>query len=228
MRSRLHTTILAALVLAACAAWASPAQAEPLFEADSYPATIDGTALQASIFIMEGPYRWECQATTMSGELTGKSSSLTLSPTYGECRWNYPIFEPPVWRVVTVTMNSCDYFLHGLKRTKADEYSVSADLKCPAGQQVVVHLSSTMFPTCQVTLPAQSNITGSGLLDKTGKEKSGDDAELLLAMGGMTFTQDAAGCPVKAGAHTTFAIENRITLTGTSGGKGIGFRVSGE
>jgi hypothetical protein len=164
----------------------------------------------------------------MSGELTGKSGSLTLSPTYGECRWNYPIFEPPVWRVVTVTMNGCDYLLHGLKRTKADEYTVSADLQCPAGKQVVVHLSSTMFPTCQVTLPAQSNKAGSGLLDKTGKEKSTDDVELQLAMSGMAFTQDVAGCPVKAGAHESFAINNRITLTGTSGGKQIGFRVSGE
>jgi hypothetical protein len=228
MRHRLHTTILAVLVLAACAAWASPAQAEPLIEADSYPATIDGIALQASIFTMEGPYKWECKATTMTAELTGKSSSLTVTPTYGECRWNYPVMEPPVWRVVTVTMNGCDYLLHGPKRVEVDKYSVLADLKCPVGQQVVVHLSSTTFPTCRVTLPAQSNIAGSYLIDKTGKEKSADDIELQLAMGGMSFTQDVAGCPVTVGAHTSFSILNQMTLSGTSAGKGIGLRVSGE
>ncbi|MFL5833730.1 MAG: hypothetical protein ACJ76B_07095 [Solirubrobacterales bacterium] len=225
---RLKSTALVALVAAVCAISSASAQAEPLIEADSYPTTIDGTALAASIFTMEGGYKWECKATAMSGELVAKSGSLTLSPTYGECRWNYPVLEPPVWRVVTVTMNGCDYLLHGLKRTEADKYSTLADLKCPAGQQVVVHLSSTTFPTCKVTLPAQSNLAGSNLIDKTGKEKSADDVELQLGMGGMAFTQDIAGCPVAVGAHSTFSIVNQMTLSGTSGGKGVGLRVSGE
>lgn len=232
MKARLNTTILAILALAICAAWAAPAQAEPLFEADSYPATIDGAPFQASIFIMEGPYRWECKTTTMKAELTGKASSLTVTPTYGECRWNYPIVEPPVWSVVTVLMNGCDYSLHGLKWVKADEYTTSADLQCPAGKQMVVELKSGAATICRLTVPAQANISGSKLIDKTGKEKSLDDVELQLAMSGMKYTQDLTtfpiACPIKAGTYETFAILNQMTLTGTSGGKGIGLRVSGE
>jgi len=177
---------------------------------------------------MNGPYKWECKTTTFQGELTAKANSLTLFPSYGECRWNYPPVEPPVWSVVTVTMNGCDYRLHSLKRLKADEYSASADLQCPAGKQVVVDLRSGAFTLCRVTLPAQSNKTGSRLIDTTGKGGGLDDVELQLAMGGMTYTQDLAGCPINAGTYNTFAIENRMTLTATSAGKQIGFRVAGE
>lgn len=229
-KGRLKATILAGLVLAIGATYAAPAQAAPLFTADSYPATIDGVAAAPAIFQFGGVYAWECETAPMQGTLAGASSALTLSVTYETCRWRYPVTEPPQpWSAVLIAMNGCDWKLQSLQKLEADKYKSSANLECPAGKDVVIELQQGGFPLCKLTVQAQSNKSEVRLSDKT--EKSPNDVEALIAIAGLKYTQELGfpySCPVKTGTYENLNYQGIATLTATSAGKQIGFRVTGE
>lgn len=224
--------ILLAVALVATAAGATGARAEPFFEADSYLATIDGVAQTATVFQFGGMWKWECKTSPMEGKLSAKSSALTLSAAYGECRWRYPVKEPPPpFSLVQIFMNGCDYRLHSLGRVKADEYLSLADLECPAGKQVVIELHQETPTICKLTVPAQSNKSDIALIDETGKEgTTDDDLKAEITIKGMKYTQDSLfTCPVKQGTYEDLEYLGISTLTATSeAGKQIGLRVAGE
>lgn len=230
IRRRLKATILVGAVIAILAASAAPAQAEPLFTADSYPATIDGTALAPTVFEFGGEYRWECETAPMSGTLSSASNALTLSVGYEKCRWWYPVTEPPQpFSTVVIAMNGCDWRFHGLQKQEADKYKASASLECPAEKDVLIELQQGGFPLCKLTVQAQSNKADVGLIDKT--EKSPNDVEAQITIGSLKYTQILGfpySCPVKTGTYEDLNYKGLATLTATSGGKQIGLRVTGE
>jgi hypothetical protein len=205
------------------------AQAEPQFAPSISPATVDGTALSRTVFRFNGN-AWECLATGFKGESTGLSSSLTVSPSFGECRWNYPPVAPSVWSTVQVAMNGCDFNLHSLKRLASHEYSSLLDLKCPAGQQVVIDLNSWQGPICKLTVPPQANKSSVRLVNKTVTPA---DVEAIFAVNGLKYTQDLTTpfptCPVKVGTYEFLEFQHVATLTTTyEPGKQTGFQVIGE
>jgi hypothetical protein len=208
---------------------AASAQAEPSFEADAYPATIDGTPLSATIFTFGGEYKWTCHSTSYTGSLAAKSTQLTITPSYSTCSWSYPVTEPQQpYSIVKVSMNGCDYRLHSGKRLELDKYQDLLSLECPAGQQVVIELNQGPTTICRLTVRAQSNKSHVGLTDKT---IAPNDVELAATVKGLKYTQDLSGfipCPVKAGAYENLEFTALATLTATSGGKQVGLRVTGE
>ena len=235
MKRRLKSTLLVVLALAVGGVGAGSAQAEPLFEADSYTATVDGVALKQSVFTFGGIYQWECKSSPFEGKLLAKSSSLTLSALYAECRWMWPVTEPPIepYSLVQINMNGCDWKLNTLKFQKADEYTSLVNLECPAGKQVVIELHRTEPTICKLTVPAQSGKSDVRLIDKTAS--SPNDVEAQVTISGLNYTQDLShfipelNCPLKPGSYTDLAYAGLLTLTATSEpGKQIGFRVTGE
>jgi len=235
MNRRLKSTILAVLVLAVGSAGAGPAQAAPLFEADSYAANVDGSALTEAIFGFHpgaSPYKWECVKVPIQGKLTSSSSALTLTPTYQECRWQYPVTEPPQpFSAVTMTMNGCDWRLHTLSKLKAGEYKSFADLECPFSKEVVIDLRMGGTIICRMRAKAQTSKSQINLIDQANKEGSADDSiEAKIAVGGLSYKLEAfLGCPVGSGTYEDLTYSGIQTLTATSeAGKQIGLRVTGE
>lgn len=224
---RLSSIILLALAL--LTAGVASARAEPRFEADSYAATIDGVAKTATVFQFGGIYKWECKAAPMQAKLSGESSALTLSASYGECRWQYPPGAP--FSLVQIFMNGCDYRLHALQRVKTDEYLSQVDLECPENKEVVIELHQETPTICKLKVPAQSNKSHVALIDETGKEGTADDdVKAKITVAKMKYTLESfVGCPVSKGTYEDLEYLGESTLTATSeAGKQIGFRVAGE
>lgn len=228
--------LLGALGLAALtmAVSASSASAVPFFEADKYPATIDGTALSTSVFTFgSSSLKWQCKKSNFLGELPTASEALRLSAVYEECTWTSHITEKEEGEgeepsVVFVTMNGCNYKLHGLEFLAEDEYRALADLECPTGKQVVIDLFHKSSVLCTLTVPPQSNRSDVKLIDQTGKEGTADDdVKAQITIEKLHYSQDAIGCPVKQGTYENLQYLGENTLIATSEGKQIGLRVSG-
>lgn len=235
MTARRFRTVgtLALAMLALAAGSVASAEAKPLFEADSYPATIDGVTIEAaSIFTFGSIYKWECKKAPFQGKLSAAATSLTLTPSYQECRWRWPVIEPPPpFSIVEVKMNGCDFSLNALEFLKKDEYLSHVDLSCPAGKVVEIDLHENTPVICRLTVPAQTNRADVKLIDQTGKEgTSDDDVEARITVEKLHYTQDSAGtCPVAAGTYEDLQYLGYSTLTATNeAGKQIGLRVSGE
>ncbi len=229
--SKRPAVLLVAIVMLIAGANATAAQAEPKIQADSYPATVTGVAAKASIFIFGNSpsYRWECAAVPIQGSLAGESNEFTFSPAYEGCRWNYPVFEPPIWSSNTVKMNGCTYKLHGLKKATG-KYTALADLLCPVGKQVEVELHTGMTTDCKLTLGAQSNKSEVRLVDESGKEPpSSNQVQAEIDIHGLKYVQSVGLCPIKVGTYEDLIWEDAAILTAKNGaGKQIGLRVVGE
>lgn len=219
--------LLATAALAA-GATASTAQATPLIEADSYPTTISGTALQHSVFAIASIYKWECRAPTLQGTLAAASGSLALTPAFAECMWHWPINSPN--SVVQMNMNGCTFQLNAFKFVKKGEYNTGFNLECPTGKQVVIEMHSGIPTICTLTAPAQSGKSLARLINLPNKEGSADDEirnEYEVSKLKYTLTA-AAGCPVKSGNYEDMSFLGDDALKATKAGIQVGLRMSGE
>lgn len=218
---------LLATAALAVGASASNAQATPLIEADSYSATISGTALKASVFSFGGIYQWECKAPTLQGSLAAASSALSLTPSFAECSWHWPIGSPA--SVVQMNMHSCTFRLNSFKFVKKGEYNTLFDLECPAGEPVVIEMHSGAPVICTLTVPAQSGKSLVRLVDLANKEGSADD-EILgeFEVAKLKYALTSSGCPVNGGTYEDLTYLGEYALKATKGGTQVGLRVSGE
>jgi hypothetical protein len=234
VRRSLWMTVLAALVVAVAGASAASAEAEPLFEADSYAATVSGTPLEKTVFgfrFSVAPFEWECVNAQVQGELPGAVSSLVLVPTDAECRWQYPPGSP--FTVVTMAMNGCKWKLHGLSKVETGAYKSLVDLECPAGQEVSIELRELTVTICRLRVPSQASKSQVFLLDKSNKEKepADDSIEMSLAVEKLHYKLEALslGCPVAGGTYEDMTYKGKESLTAKtkSGGVQTGLRLSG-
>lgn len=222
----LQVAVLAALVLGGAAGSAAVAQAQPTFVAASYPATIDSTALQTTVFGF-AIYAWECKSQSYQGSLAAETTELTLAPTYSECRWQYPPGFP--FSVVQVSMNECKYKLHGLKRVAASEYSALLDLECPTAKDMVVELHQGTETICTLTVPAQASRSHVQLVDVPAKEAPQDiRAEFTVEKLHYSQINHSSSCPVKEGTYEDMTLKGQNTLQATAGGELIPIQVIGE
>ncbi len=209
---------------------ATGAKAAPTFEADGYPATIEGWTIEAaSVFSFSG-YSFSCNEALHQGQLSGSEAALTLAAMYEECTWTWPP-EPPKPSVVLVTMNGCDFRLHSLELEAKDEYLSLVNLECPTGKQVVIDMHSGFAVLCTLTVAAQSNAAHVRLINQTGKEgTSDDDVKAQITIEELHYAQDSPGfCPVKQGTYQNLQYLGISTLVATNQqGQQIGLRVSGE
>lgn len=232
MRRSLWVTVLAVLAVVVTGASAASAEAEPVFKADSYTATVNGAPLAKTVFgfhLGAAPLEWECVNPQLHGELTAASPSLVLVPEYIECRWMYPPGSP--FTVVTMAMNGCKWKLHALSKVETGSYKSLVDLECPAGQEASIELRELTVTICKLKLPSQANKSQVFLLDKPGKEEAEDSIEASFAVEKLHYKLEAVSlaCPVASGTYEDMTYKGKESLTAKtkSGGVQTGLRLSG-
>ncbi len=156
----------------------------------------------------------------------GKYTTLTVSPTY-----TTPIAEKTsepgcighvgsTEALATVTMNGCDYVLH-LNTTEggAGEYGVEADLVCPEGKKVEIHvysLTDTAHKTsvCTFTFGPQTGLKGARL-----KAIAGGKLTLGGTVKGISASREGVVCGGKNETkEAELEIDAEISATEESGG----------
>lgn len=200
----LWSPCLAALALLVVTAPA--AQAEPLFEADSYPATVVGVTAPefVSVWTFGGEYKFTCGTDQFSGELTEPSETLALATLSEECLWVWPPTEPPPPpSIVEVKMNSC---VERLGAVFFDEESgrdlAPLALECPEGNQVEIVLYEKSLELCKLTVPSQTSVEHVWLENQENEKGSADDTVVgKFTFEGLHYSQDKLFCPVKTGTY---------------------------
>jgi hypothetical protein len=147
MTTKLRAVALAFVaVIAMSAVTASAAQATGTFEAEEYPALL--TSEQTESFSFESELGTiVCKTSTFAGELTGSSSQLALTPTFGSCTLG--------GTAVTYENEGCQLVSHNAEETAEGTFESQADIACPAGKGVKFHLAFG----CLLTVNAQINLS---------------------------------------------------------------------
>jgi hypothetical protein len=158
--------------------------------------------------------------------LSNGAVDFTISPTYTNCLSGTGLPE-------TVTMNGCDFVIHNGETVlgSTDLYTVTADLVCPAGQEVTIdiyenatkHASNTVL--CSIHIKPQAGLAGGTLTDEP---TSGH-----LTLGGTVKGIHMVLTPPCVGVATTTAVgelDLEATIEGrsavTSGGVAVPLSLS--
>jgi hypothetical protein len=236
VRRSVWVGMLAVLVVAAMGVRAAGAQAEPAFEADSYPATLTGVPTTATVFGFHpgggATNSWSCAKPAAAGELSVLSSSVLLPHTYSECTWVVPPMPGTLPSVVTIFVNSCKWNVHGLSKVATGSYKALVNLECPSGQEMLIELRQGTFVICKMHVPSQGNKSQVTLLDKANKEEKADDSvELSFAVEKLLYHLESlsALCPATSGTYEDLSIKGSESFTAKTkaGGVQTGLRVSG-
>jgi hypothetical protein len=192
-------------VLAMSAIFGTAAQANPtahVFTAAKYPATLTGSnPVGKETFTTEGGVV-KC-ASSFHGELTGRTQTLTATPTYTGC-------EAFGFVEAKVIMNGCNYLFHLTTLVPASTtYQAHVDVVCPAGKVIEINAG-----TCKITIGGQNGLTTVDLQNVAGGKVS---VTPTVANIGYTVTQDGFGCPfagtgAKGGA--TYTTHQAIIIEG--------------
>jgi hypothetical protein len=134
---------VAALALIATVS-AATASAAPAFEAGSYPALATGTPLsQFALTVYKGEV--SCDAPSIWGELTGRSSELIASVEDSNC---YPFGSK-----TPLKMNGCKFIFDLDEKVTTDSYKGTYDIG-PAGCGPI----TTQIVNCKESIPAQEDL----------------------------------------------------------------------
>lgn len=186
--------VAALTVVAMSAITASSAQAAN-FTASSYPAVGTASSAQENEDMVTEAGSVECKAHFVMAAISEGTSSITVTPTYTECKtWG--------WFNGSVNMNGCDYVFYT---------SGAFDLKCPTGKVVVI----TGF-NCEVQIAGQNSLVGMDL------KNNGTGISIQATVGGInyTVTKDGFGCPYSGTGAKTGAsyIQNSAVQLSSPGG----------
>jgi hypothetical protein len=159
-----------------------------------------------------------CAKATFSGEASGFSSAITLTPKYSECT--------AFSLTATVAMNGCTYVAHaGSAIENGYKYAGSADVSCPEGKKIKINAG---LGECVVEIGPQSGLSGLEL-QNTGSPYS------VLAKANMseivyTVTADNFFCPLSGkGTFSNSSYAGSTLISGSlSGGRQIGVYTKGQ
>ncbi|HEX3240688.1 MAG TPA: hypothetical protein VHR18_11215 [Solirubrobacterales bacterium] len=191
MRGKLLEKLgLVAVVALGVAVIAAPAQALPMFTAESYPAKLKGQALEPQIFKFNAS--WKCKQVSLLATLTEASSTLNLAPEYSECTF----FGLPV----SAKTGGCRYELHLKEAIKEDEYKATFDVLCPKGELIEFNFS---IPGgfCRWKFGEQTALSTVRVKNETTAEPA-KDVILWLEISNIKYTTE--GNLAECGANGTF------------------------
>lgn len=107
------------------------------------PAILTGEVIEHSTigktetFKLAGGQDISCEEVKSTATVRNGDTSITIIPTYNKC---HATIGPETFKA-TVTMNDCDYFLHGGKEVTSTTFSEGqVDLVCPEGKVMEIHL----------------------------------------------------------------------------------------
>ena len=177
----LGLALFAILAMGAMAAASASAQEGEIYSTTTYPAHISGSDVDptgiepTAAFTRDGDVI-ECDVATYTSEIKAAVKRLTITPKYEKCEEED---EAGGLHPVTVTVNGCDYEFHHattLVGGTTDQWTVTADLKCPTAKGVEVHTYNKASDHtagashCTLTmLPASNqNLAGGLITEETG------------------------------------------------------------
>ncbi|HYJ21932.1 MAG TPA: hypothetical protein VEW07_07915 [Solirubrobacterales bacterium] len=226
MKRRTKTLGLALIAVLALGAVSATGSQAAVFTADAYPATLTGKDVNTEhgkltrITIGNGALHVECTLVTLSATISGPTTEVDFTPTYGECFARGLTTVP-----VTFTMNGCLYRIHATTTTAGQTTIV-----CPAGQQIEIHVYENATkhaenkPICTYDIPAQGPITGIKI-SPTNPGAANEGIKLdfaALSKFNVTSTMGPLSiCGVNATsghAATTGSARGEYVVTGKSGG----------
>jgi hypothetical protein len=195
MIRKIKTLGIAVVAVLALSAVVASAASAANFTASSYPTSATAASAIGNDDFKTEAGSVECKGHFHVGPLSAASETVTVVPTYSECR-AFGFLN------ATVHMNECDYTFYT---------SGSVDLNCPTGKAVAITAS-----TCEVQIGAQSN------LSKVDLANSGTGVSAQATVGGInyTVTKDGFGCPFAGtGAKTgaTYTQNNAVQVNSTNG-----------
>ncbi len=183
-------------MLALTAVVASAAQASS-FTAAEYPAKVTGEQLAAGPNKLTlGSSSVTCSTGNYAGTLAGASSTLEVSLDYTGCKTSFET-------EATVDNNGCTYLFHSGASTGTDKFAATADLKCPAGQELTVTLG-----LCTVHIAPQNGLTGVTLTNNTG---SPGDVTVTATTAVTVNVTNVFLCPLSTGSQTA-TLDANVTV----------------
>jgi hypothetical protein len=141
-------------VLAMSALTASAASANPFFTSTSYPQTLATEDTGAEDLFTVSGNELTCSGETFSGTLTGKSTGISVTPNYINCKTKGAAFNN-----VTVTHNGCNFEFTVTTTINNHHHGGNVHIKCPVGKVIEIHHYSSQphgSSSCTVTVGPQT------------------------------------------------------------------------
>jgi hypothetical protein len=189
---------------------------EPRFEAEKYPATVNGAQNPANKYKLEleGNRTLSCESAVLQGTLSASATQLGLVPSYQSCSMTILGNQDPA----TVQANSCQYSLNALN--VGPPYAGSLGVACSKegdGIEIKAYASAQKqaegIPLCAFTVAPQSALKGVSLENVVSGISKGIGVSFGVTGIAYTKTQGTVtNCGAKAG--TTAGLTGTGTLLG--------------
>jgi hypothetical protein len=177
----------------------------PRFESAGYPSTLTGGQnLAYNMFVLQAG-SVECGKATVSGQLAAASDTITLSPTYSECK----AFG---FSSATVATNGCTYTVALAGTKSGNEYPGSMGISCPVGKAIEVTAGN-----CTAAIGAQSSLSSLAAVNDT--VSTPQRAEVKFSVKNLKYTviKDGFACPFSGtGAKEGGAYNGPTTIKAVS------------
>jgi hypothetical protein len=217
----LGLTLLATFAMSAMAASAVKASPNPTWTPTEGISTLHGVQLPN-----EGPGKTNaltlpgigqeitCTTTTLDGLTTlfGPMPEVQFTPTYEGCK------TPNGY--ATITHNECrKRFYHLTTVPGTTHYTTTAELICPPGKQIEIHLyldPGHAFSVCTIDIPPQTFKGSFTVTNQPGLNPTTNSVVIEGTVGGIQYTVTNSG-PAPCNVHNTFAdgvTHTNLTITG--------------
>jgi len=158
----------------------------PTVEAEKYPAPLvaeQESGLSPLVFSIQGSNA-TCAKVTGSGTQSLASTQLAFGPTFSECT-SFGFTSS------TISVNGCSFAFNAGSALGGGKYSATLGLTCPEGKALEITTSA-----CAVTIPSQSNLSGSSLTNTVKSSREALIAGFSTSSLKYNVTKDNFGCPL--------------------------------
>lgn len=207
MSKHLKVLFLSLLAAVASATTLVAATQAAEFRAGSYPATVTGEQVTQVTFTL-GLSTVKCTTMKSSGVLEKEGlSAYRTTPTFEGCTSGLSS--------VDFKWNGCEYELTVVETVNGnpDEVAGYADIRCPAGQQAEMTITSS--PDCTAKFPPQNEAAKVIFTNKTAVTPM--DVVADTEGTAVHYTTEGLGCPGETGTYNNGVIKGSVTTTTPSG-----------
>ena len=182
---------------------------------------LDGIQINNNVFTVGGGRTVVCETVTFTASMAAASSTVEkIIPKYEKCTSTLAGVKVPA----TVTPNGCTYTVHlGETTGVEDQYSGTADVVCPEGKLIEVHvykegtLPANHKPEnqlCGYTIGSQAGL-GSGTVTNI-TTSTPKDLEINLNLVKINYTRTLGTIPNCGAAAAQATLSGKLTITGST------------
>lgn len=232
MSRKLRIFGLAALaILALGAVSAQAALAAPEFTGFNTNTKVDEASTVTGTQTGEQEYTFsaggtpiKCKTAGLSGSAAAKSTSLTVTPSWGGCTSNNGN------NPVDVRVNGCEYKFSLTAKVVEDLYEGSFNVVCPSGKKIEFEVTTEMgaMRKCLDTIDPQMGVGPVNFRDETKAAPTDLKIEISTTNLANTTDDEKAKCGVEQELHKDGAYVGTTTVQAKNGkAEGIDFSVVG-